>query len=121
MMVLSADGPDATLPQYLAHRAAAASLLRLYVDLTLGATLAGGALWLRPVAWVFITAASLALGSYGAWALSDRARSSAIARRNRPLRATLAVLTGLGAAVGVLACAGFLYAVWALALGTWIS
>jgi fatty acid desaturase len=121
MMVLSANSPDSTLPQYLTHRAGATSVLRLSADVLLGATLAAAALWLRPVAWIFIASAALALASYGAWALSHRARSSRLAAKNRAVRLTLVILSFLAAAAGVFACSVFLYATWALALGTWIS
>jgi hypothetical protein len=121
MMVLSALGPDASLPEFLAHRARSASVRRLSIDLAVGLVGVSAALWWRPSAWLVLSSLALCFFAYGAWGLTDRARSGAAARDHGLLRASLETVCSLLAAVGVLATAGLLYSVWALALGTWIS
>jgi hypothetical protein len=121
MMVLSALRPDASLPEFLAHRAKSASVRRLSIDLAVGVAGSAASLWWRPSPWLVLTSASLLFFAYGAWGLLDRARSQATARERRWAIASLDVLCAAMGAVGVLSIAGLLLGVWALALGTWIS
>ena len=121
MMVLSALRPDASLSEFLAHRGRSASIRRLSFDVAVGIAGASAALWWRPVAWLVLTSLSLCFGAYGAWGLADRARSRMVARNNRIAIASLDALCAALGAVGVLAAAGVLLSVWAIALGTWIS
>lgn len=121
MMVLSALRPDASLSEYLSHRARSASLRRLSLDLAVGIVGASAALWWRPVAWLVFTSVALCFFAYGAWGLADRARSRMVARNNRIANASLDALCAALGAVGVIAAAGLLLGVWAIALGTWIS
>jgi hypothetical protein len=121
MMVLSALRPDAGLPEFLAYRAQAASIRRLSLDLALGITAAAGALWWRPTAWLVLVSSALCFFAYGAWGLADRARSRLIARDNRVVNGSMDALCAAMGVVGVLAAAGLLLSVWAIALGTWIS
>ena len=121
MMVLSALRPDASLLEFLAHRAKSASITRLSIDLAVGIAGSTAALWWRPTAWFVLTSASLLFFAYGAWGLADRARSHAAAQRSRLASTSLETLCAVMGAVGVLATAGLLLGVWAIALGTWIS
>ena len=121
MMVLSALRPDASLPEFLTHRARSASILRLSIDL--GAGLAGmsAALWWRPSAWLLLTSLALCFFAYGGWGLADRARTAAAIGGNRLLSGSLEALCAVLGAAGALAVAAGLLSVWAIALGTWIS
>jgi hypothetical protein len=121
MMVLSALRPDASLPEFLTHRARSASVLRLSIDLGVGLAVMSAALWWRPSAWLLLTSLALCFVAYGAWGLADRARTGVAMRGNRLLSGSLEALCALLGGAGVVAVAGVLLSVWALALGTWIS
>jgi hypothetical protein len=121
MMVLSALRPDASLPEFLAHRARSASLQRLSIDLGVGIAGSVAALWWRPSAWLVLTSAGVLFFAYGGWALADRARSSKASQDHRILRGSMEITCALFAALGLLGAAALLYGVWAIALGTWIS
>jgi hypothetical protein len=121
MMVLSALRPDASLSEFLAHRARSASIRRLSLDLAVGTAGAAAALWWRPVAWLVLTSLALCFFAYGAWGLVDRARSRVGVRYHRLANVCLDVICAAMGALGVLAAAGLLLGVWAIALGTWIS
>jgi hypothetical protein len=121
MMVLSALRPDASLSEFLAHRARSASIRRLSLDLGVGIAGASAALWWRPVAWLVLTSLALCFFAYGAWGLTDRARLRVGVRNSRVVNASLDAFCAAMAAVGVVAAAGLLLSVWAIALGTWIS
>ena len=121
MMVLSALGPDASLPEFLAHRARSASIHRLSIDLAVGITSSWAAIQWRPSAWLVLMSVALCFACYGAWGLVDRARSRIVACGNRILNGSMDALCALLGFAGVLAAAGVLLGVWAIALGTWIS
>ncbi|MDP9204455.1 MAG: hypothetical protein M3P12_03230 [Gemmatimonadota bacterium] len=121
MMVLSALRRDASLPEFLAHRARSASIRRLSIDLGVGLAASSAALWWRPVAWLVLVSLALCFFAYGAWGLADRARSAAVTRGSRVVGTAMEVLCAAMGAVGVLAAGGVLLCVWAIALGTWIS
>ena len=121
MMVLSVLRPDAGLFEFLAHRARSAPARRLGIDAVGGAAVLVAALLWNPAAQALIASAATLLFSYGTWGLLDRVRSrlSNLGRlRTGRLFDALCVLS---ATLGVLAAAGVLLAVWAIALGTWIS
>jgi hypothetical protein len=120
MMVLSALRPDASLPEFLAHRARSASVRRLAIDLVVGVAGFAGALYWQPAGWLLVTSLALMFPAYGAWGLADRARSVAMGdgRLSRTILDALCFILG---AAGVFAMAGLLYSIWAAALGTWIS
>lgn len=120
-MVLSALRPDASLPEFLVHRAKSASGRRLAIDVFIGIVGCAAALWWRPTGWLVFASASLCFLSYGAWGTLDRARSRAATTGGASLRRILDVACAICGAVGVLAAAGILLGVWAIALGTWIS
>ena len=121
MMVLSALRPDASLAEFLAHRARSASVRRLAAN-----AVAGGAgftavvLW-RPTVWLVIASAALCLFSYGAWGILDRVRSRPPVTVRALLEGLVDALCVLFALLGALAAGGVLLGVWAIGLGTWIS
>jgi len=120
-MVLSALRPEASLPEFLVHRAKSASVRRLSFDLIIGLAAFVAALYWRPSAWLIAASLALVFSAYGGWGIADRARSIAGTRDSRLSRAFLDALCFLLAAFGFLATAALLYSVWGLALGTWIS
>jgi hypothetical protein len=121
MMVLSALRPDASLPEFLAHRARSASIYRLSIDLVAGVGAIAAAVRFRPGAWLLVTSVALCFAAYGAWGLADRAGTVATTRVYPRLGGSMEAVCALLGAVGVIATAGVLLSVWALALGTWIS
>jgi len=121
MMVLSALRPDASLPEFLAHRAKSASVRRLSIDALIGLAGFAAALRWRPGGWLVIASLALIFFAYGGWGIGDRARSVAATRAGRFSRTLLDAICVVLGAVGILATASLLYGVWAIALGTWIS
>ena len=121
MMVLSALRPDASLPEFLAHRARSASVRRLSINLAVGLAGLSAAQTRRPSAWLVLMSLALCFFAYGAWGLTDRARSGPAAPDHRLLRASMDTVCALLGVVGVFAVASLLLSAWALALGTWIS
>ncbi|HEV7594927.1 MAG TPA: hypothetical protein VGO33_08010 [Gemmatimonadaceae bacterium] len=121
MMVLSALRPDASLPEFLAHRARSASVRRLAIDLALGLAGFAAALRWRPAGSLVVLSLGAIFFAYGAWGIADRGRAIAATRESGTSRTVLDALCFLLGATGVLATAGLLYGVWAIALGTWIS
>ena len=87
MMVLSALRPDASLPEFLVHRARSASVRRLAIDVIIGVAGFAAALNWRPGAWLVIASLALIFFAYGGWGIADRARSIATTRDNRRSRA----------------------------------
>jgi hypothetical protein len=121
MMVLSVLRPDAGLFEFLAYRARAATVRRLGLDVAVGATAAASVYRWHPPASLLIASAATVLLSYGAWGLLDRGRSILSTKGWSRSASALDALGALSALLGVLAAGGVLLAVWALALGTWIS
>jgi hypothetical protein len=121
MTAVTASRRDINLLAFLSERARSASVTRLAVDTTLGTLLILPAVLYKPAAWLVIASAGLFLLSYGEWGLLDRMRHSNGSPTNRWLVGVLDVLCALMAAIGITAIAGSLLAIWALALGTWIS
>jgi hypothetical protein len=121
MMVLSALRPDAGLLEFLAHRARSASVRRLAIDAAVGAGVAVAALRWSSVAPPVIASAATLLFSYGVWGMLDRVQSKFASRLGPRSVGLIEALCALSAALGVVAVAGVLLTVWALALGTWIS
>jgi hypothetical protein len=121
MMVLSALRPDASLPEFLAHRARSASVRRLSIDLAVGAAGFSAAFRWHPSVRLVVASIAVMLFAYGAWGIVDRARSAEATRDRGFARGSLDALCFLLAGAGALATGALLYSVWALALGTWIS
>ena len=121
MMVLSALRPDASLPEFLVHRARSASIRRLAADAAAGGAGFAAALLWRPTGWLVPTSAALCFFSYGAWGILDRVRSRPAVSVRSLLAGLVDAMCVLFALIGALAAAGVLLGVWALGLGTWIS
>jgi len=121
MMVLSVLRPDASLAEFLVHRARSASIRRLAADAVAGAGGCAAALSWRPTGWLVLASAALCVFSYGAWGILDRARSRSAVTDRALIAGFVEALCALSALLGALAAAGVLLGVWALALGTWIS
>jgi hypothetical protein len=121
MMVLSALRPDASLPEFLVHRARSASIRRLAADAAAGAAACAAALWWEPTGWLVFASVALCFFAYGAWGVLDRARSRPEVTNRALLAGVVDAMGALSALLGALAAAGVLLGVWALALGTWIS
>lgn len=86
-----------------------------------GAAILVAALCWNPAAQPLIASAAALLFSYGTWGLLDRVRTR-LSNRGQPRTArAFDALCVLSATLGVLAAGGILLAVWAIALGTWIS
>ncbi|HEX7595299.1 MAG TPA: hypothetical protein VF387_03035 [Gemmatimonadaceae bacterium] len=73
------------------------------------------------MASLLIATAATVLFSYGAWGLLDRGCSSLLNKGWPRTANALAALGALSALLGVLGAGRVLLAVWAFALGTWIS
>jgi hypothetical protein len=121
MMVLSVLRPEASLPEFLAHRARAASLRRLSLDVVAGLGALSALLLWRPSGLLVLGSAVLFFALYGAWGITDRARSAPAATGDKRVMIALNVICGMLAAGGVLAMAALFFGVWSIALGTWIS
>jgi hypothetical protein len=121
MMVLSVLRPDAGLFEFLAHRARSATVRRLGLDVAVGVTAVASVLRWHLVAPLVIASAATVLFSYGAWGLFDRGRSSLSNLGWSRSSSAFDAFAALSALLGVLAAGGVLLAVWAIALGTWIS
>jgi len=113
--------PDASLPEFLAARARAASDGRLVVDVIAGCCVAlGVAVW-QPVGWITLLGAAVSLAAFGAWGIVDRELRE---RANAPRLLTVRLLSMVrvaAAAVGALAAVTAIFAVLGVVLGTWIS
>ena len=121
MMVLSALRPDAGLGEFLAHRARSAPVLRLAGEAVAGALVLVAAMWWSPRAQLVIATAALCFCCYALWGLLDRARSRSAGHGWIAASRILQLSCWLCVAIGLLAGAGVLFSVWAIALGTWIS
>ena len=121
MMVLSALRPDASLSEFLVHRARSASIRRLAIDVLIGTAGFAAALSWKPTGWLVFASVALCFLSYGTWGILDRVRSRAAPEHDTRIKGLLDATCALCAIMGALAGAGVLLGVWGLALGTWIS
>ena len=121
MMVLSVLRPDASLAEFLVHRARAASIRRLAIDAVIGGAACGAAIWYKPAAWLVFASTALCFFAYGAWGMLDRVRSHPAFAEGTLLGGLAEATCALCAMLGALAAAGVLLGVWAIGLGTWIS
>jgi hypothetical protein len=94
---------------------------RLGLDVVVGAAVVASVFRWHPAGSLLIASAATVLFSYGAWGLLDRGRSILSANAWSRTASALDALGALSAMLGVLAAGGVLLAVWAVALGTWIS
>ena len=113
--------PDASLPEFLAARARAASDGRLVVDVIAGCCGAlAVAVW-QPIGWITLLGAAVSLAAFGAWGIVDRElRERGDAPHARVVR-VLSLLRVGAAAVGTIAALMAMFAVLGVLLGTWIS
>jgi hypothetical protein len=110
------------LLEFLAGRARSASVRRLAIDIVVGVLAFYAAVVWSPAARLVIASAATVLFSYGTWGLLDRTRSRLASSLSLQTAGLLEALCALSAALGLLAGAGVLLAVGALAIGTgWIS
>ncbi len=121
MMVLSALRPDAGLFEFLAHRARSQTVRRLAIDALGGAAVAAATFRWNPTSQLLIASAATLLFSYGAWGILDRVRTHLANRRWLRTTGLVDALCVVCAALGALAAGAVLLAIWAIALGTWIS
>lgn len=121
MLVLSAHRPDASLVEFLTHRARSAPAARLVRDEVVAIAVLAAALWWNPPAQLVLVSSAICFGSYAAWGLFDRAGDRATASGWIVSAGILRACSVALAAIGIVAGAGVLLSVWALALGTWIS
>ena len=114
--------PDASLFEFLAARARAASDLRLVLDVLVGCAAALGiAVW-RPTGWLSVGGAALALATFGLWGVVDReVRDRAAAVGSARAVSVLRVARAGAAIVGFSSAVVALFAALGLVLGTWIS
>jgi hypothetical protein len=113
--------PDASLPEFLAARARAASDGRLVVDVVVGCGVALGAAVWQPVGWFVLLGVSVCLAAFGAWGIVDRElREREKAPGARVVR-VLSIVRVAVAALGALAAVTALFSVLGVVLGTWIS
>jgi hypothetical protein len=93
----------------------------LAAEAVVAAVVLAAALWWNPTAQLLIVTSASCFLCYAAWGLLDRARSHVVARGASAAAKALQYLCIVCAALGVLAGAGILLSIWAMALGTWIS
>lgn len=121
MMVLSSLRPDASIVEYLEHRARSESLRGLVARsvLALGLVIAG--LGPIPVGKAPVVSLALTYFSYAAWGLLDRARSNAQLHLSSSRAAYLRALCAFFVWVGVLSGIAFVMSVGFMLLGApWI-
>jgi hypothetical protein len=120
MMVLSSVRPDASIVEYLEHRARTQSLRGLIARSLLAFAFVIAGLGPIPVGKLIIVSAALTYFCYAIWGLLDRARSYSQSRSSS--RADyLSALCALFVWIGVLSGIAFLMSVGFLLLGApWI-
>jgi hypothetical protein len=121
MMVLSARRPDASLLEFLAARARSSSARRLTLDSVTGAAVVVAVIRWDSNLQIVVASAAACFLAYGVWGLLDRAGFMTLGRGWKRLAGAVYALRALSALFGVLAALSLMLAVWALALGTWIS
>lgn len=112
---------EATLLEFLSHRARSASDGRLALDAGGGLILAAIAAIVRPAAWVVLVPLGFSFLAFGLWGIVDRELSE---RRANLGWLGIGVLTGARATAGILgavAAVVLIYAAAALTLGRWVS
>jgi hypothetical protein len=113
--------PDASLTEFLAARARAASDGRLVADVIIGCCAALGVATWRPIGWPALLGVSVCLAAFGAWGIADRElRERAKLPHARVVR-VLVIARVAAAGIGALAAATAMFAVLGMMLGTWIS
>ena len=114
--------PDASLPEFLVARARAASDGRLVADVLVGALAALGlAIW-RPIGWLSVGGAAVALAAFGLWGIADReVRERTAAAGSARVISFLRGVRVVAGVVAVVGAVGAMFTTLGLVLGTWIS
>lgn len=114
--------PDASLSEFLVARARAASDGRLVVDALVGSAVAVACAAWRPIGWLSVGGAALALAAFGLWGIADReARERAAAAASTNVTRTLRAVQVVTALLGFCGVVVAVFSALGLALGTWIS
>jgi hypothetical protein len=112
---------EASLPEFLAARARAASDARLVLDTIVGALIAIAAGVWRSIGWVTIAGVSFALALFGLWGIVDRELRERSQSASTTTLSLLRLVRGALAFLGLLSVGVALFAGLAVVLGTWIS
>ena len=113
--------PDASLPEFLAARARAASDGRLVVDVIAGCCGALAAAVWRPAGWITLLGVAVCLAAFGVWGIADRELRERAETSHVYVVRVLSSVRVAAAALGALAAVTAIFATLGIALGTWIS
>jgi len=120
-MVLSALRPDASLVEYLEHRARSTSIARLVFQATVAFAVVAAGFGPLPFARPVVGTFAGVFFCYAAWGLRDRARSHYVKRGWTLTAQYLTLLCALFVGLGVLSGLGLILAIWFVALGSaWV-
>ena len=121
MMVLSSLRPDASIVEYLEHRARAASLRGLVVGSVLALSFAIAGLRWIPVGRPVVVSLAVTYFCYAVWGLLDRVRSNAQNHSSTSRASYLTALCTFFVWIGVLSGIAFVMSVGFVLLGApWI-
>jgi hypothetical protein len=120
-MMNPAVRPDASLVEFLAARARAASDGRLVLDVLGGMVTALGLSVWRPVGWIGLAGLAIALAAFGLWGIIDRELRDRAASGRSVVVHLLAVTRAVTVALGFCCVIGALFVGLGVVLGTWIS
>lgn len=113
--------PGITLAEFLRTRARGSTSRRLALDVTVGAAIAGLALWVRPAGWAVLASAASSVALYGVWAVAERHLQGDPRGDTAFTGFAWFVLRTSAAWLGVTAFVAFVFVLLRLTLGTWIS
>ena len=121
MMVLSALRPDASLVEFLEHRARSTSITRLVSQAIVGFVLVTGGFGRLTFARPLVGTLAGVFFCYAAWGLLERARSYSVKRGWTLTAQYLRFLCALFVGAGVVSGLGLILAIWFVALGSsWV-
>jgi hypothetical protein len=121
MMVLSALRPDASVVEYLEHRARSVSIVRLAAQAIVAFAFVTGGFGRLTFARPVVGTLAGVFFCYAVWGLLDRARSHYTTRGWRLTAQILRILCALFVGLGVLSGLGLILAIWFVALGSaWV-
>lgn len=113
--------PDASLTEFLAARARAASDGRLALDVMLGASVVVLTLAWRPAGWVSLAGVGTCLATFGLWGIIDRELRERIGAPRGRGASVLVALRLAFACLGLLAGVAVLFGSLGIVLGKVIS
>jgi hypothetical protein len=113
--------PDATLGEFLAARARAASDGRLVADVIAGCCGALAVMAWRPVGWLALLGVAVCLAAFGVWGIADRELRERVNAPRAHVVRVLGIVRVASTFVGALAAIATMIAVLGIMLGTWIS